>query len=111
MQQSETNVAVDKKREKRTRSLVLFDRLRKESQKEKNSIWKGDRGVYVFEDTGEVAARKPIRKVYLNRSYFTGVFRSKKPNEYTGDIKGIDGKVYLVFRVSGPEELEIYERR
>lgn len=94
----------------RKKPLTLFDRLVKESQEEGKSMWKGDRGIYVFESTGEVGSRKPIRKVYLNRAYLTGLFPSRKADQYTGDIKEVDRKVYLLFKVSGADSMEIYSR-
>ena len=99
-------------RSKRThkRNLLRFDTLKKEEQRETCSVWKGEKGIYVFENTGEVAVRRPIRRVYLNRTYFTGLFRSRKPGEYLGDIKEPEGKKYLLFRVMDEEELEILER-
>jgi site-specific DNA-adenine methylase len=66
--------------------------------------------VYVFENTGETEVRRPIRKVYLNRTYFTGLFRSRKQGEYLGDIKEPEGKKYLLFRVKGESEMEILAR-
>ena len=92
------------------RKLVKFDTLKKESQRDTCSVWKGEKGVYVFENTNEVEVRRPIRRVYLNRTYFTGLFRSRKPGEYLGDIKEPEGKKYLVFRVMGEEQLEILEK-
>lgn len=92
------------------RKLVEFDRLKKESQDEKTSLWKGDRGVYVFESTGIVEAKKPIRRVYLNRTYMTGLFRSRKPEEFLGDMKEPEGKKYLVFRVVDHDSMVIFSK-
>jgi len=92
------------------RKLVKFDTLKKSEQRDTCSVWKGERGVYIFENTGEVEVRRPIRRVYLNRTYFTGLFRSKNKGEYLGDIKEPEGKKYLVFRVMGEEQLEILEK-
>lgn len=95
---------------KAKRELVEFDRLKKESQDEKTSLWKGDRGTYIFESTGMVEAKKPIRRVYLNRTYMTGLFRSRKPEEFLGDLKEPEGKKYLLFRLLGTDKLIIYQR-
>jgi len=74
-------------------------------------VWKGGKGTYVFENTEEVGVKRPVRRGYLNRTYLTGLFRSRKPNEYLGDLKAVEGKIYLLFRVAGDEELEIFEKR
>jgi len=92
------------------RKLLRFDTLKKEEQRETCSVWKGEKGIYVFENTGEVEVKRPIRKVYLNRTYLTGLFRSRKPGEYLGDIKEPEGKKYLLFRVMSEEQLDILER-
>lgn len=97
--------------QKRVKSrLVEFDKLKKESQDEKTSLWKGEKGVYVFESTGMLEAKKPIRKVYLNRAYMTGLFKSRKPEEYLGDLKTPEGKQYLLFRVLDRETMVIYSK-
>jgi len=101
---------VEGKRVRQRGKLVRYDSLRKEEQRETCSVWKGDRGIYVFENTGEVQVKKPIRKVYLNRTYFTGLFRGRKAGEFLGDIKEPEGKKYLVFRVVDEEQVEIYQR-
>lgn len=102
----------DKKRNRRSkgRKRELFDKLQKQEQRETCSVWKGDKGVYVFENTGVIEARKPLRRVYLNRTYLTGLFKSKHPNEYLGDIKELDSRVYLIFKTVGNEALEIYKK-
>lgn len=92
------------------RKLVEFDRLKKETQDDKTSLWRGGRGIYVFEATGLLEAKKPIRRVYLNRSYMTGLFRSRRPEEYLGDLKEPEGKKYLVFKVLDPQNMVIFER-
>lgn len=90
--------------------LELFDRLTMTEKKETHSLWRGDRGTYVFEPTGEIGVKKPVRKVYLNRTYLTGLFKSKTVGEYSGDIKEPEGKRYLLFRVVGRQNMEVYVR-
>lgn len=92
------------------RRLIPFDRLEKKSEGEGTSIWEGGRGTYVFQDTGLIAERKPIRRVYLERAYLTGLFRSRRVGEYTGDLKGPEGKTYLLFRVVSPQVVEVFQR-
>lgn len=100
----------DKKRVEGKRRLVQYDRLHKESQTEKVSLWQGEHGTYCFEPTGVVEAKKPIRKVYLNRTYLTGLFRSRKPQEFLGDLKEPEGKKYLLFRLVDSENMVIYQK-
>ena len=103
-------VEVRRGKGRQNRKLVRYDSLTKQEQRQDCSIWKGERGVYVFENTGEVEVKRPIRKVYLNRTYFTGLFRGRKQGEYLGDIKEPEGKKYLLFRVKGESEMEILAR-
>lgn len=95
---------------KPVRRLIPFDRLEKKSEGEGTSVWEGKKGTYVFQDTGLIAERKPIRKVYLERAYLTGLFRSRKVGEYTGDLKGPEGKTYLLFRVVSPQVVEVFQK-
>jgi site-specific DNA-adenine methylase len=103
-------VEVKRDKGKLKRKLVRYDSLTKQEQRQDCSIWKGERGVYVFENTGEIEVKRPICRIYLNRTYFTGLFRSKKRGEYLGDIKEPEGKKYLLFRVKGESEMEILAR-
>lgn len=97
-------------REKQKKRLVEFDRLTKEKQDEKTSHWRGSKGLYVFENTGELEPRKPIRRVYKDRAYMTGLFRSRKPEEFLGDLKGPEGKQYLLFRLLDRDNIVIFLR-
>lgn len=90
--------------------LVPYDRLSCIHRDDKTSHWQGERGTYVFESSGVVEARKPIQRVYLNRKYFTGLFTSRREGEYSGDIKDLDGKHYLVFKVVSRDMVDIFER-
>lgn len=90
--------------------LTLWDRLKLQEKKPDHTLWQGDRGVYVFEATGTLEPKKPIRRVYLNRTYLTGLFKSRVVGEWTGDLKEPDKKLYLVFRSTGPGSVEIFSR-
>jgi len=109
MEQSKVEQSKIRKRG-RGRKRELFDRLKKQEQRANCSVWKGSKGVYVFENTGVLEARKPIRKVYLNRAYLTGLFKSKQANEYLGDLRELDNRIYLIFKLVGNEALEIYKK-
>jgi hypothetical protein len=90
--------------------LVEFDRLKKESQDEKTSRWKGDKGVYVFESLETMGVNKPVKKVYLNRQFMSGLFKTKKVGEYSADLKEPDRRRYLLFRLRGSAEMEVWEK-
>lgn len=89
---------------------VPFDRITKKMQDEKVSLWEGEKGTYVFEGVPVPGAGKPIKKVYLNRQYLSGLFKTKKPMEFSADVKEPDRRRYLVFRVTGSDTMEIFER-
>lgn len=91
-------------------ALLHYDTLRKQEQREDHSVWKGERGIYVFENTNNTEPKKPIRRVYLNRTYFSGLFRTKRVGEFSGDLKEPEGKKYLVFRLKGSDEVEILSK-
>lgn len=90
--------------------LVHFDTLTKEEQKEDHTLWKGEKGTYVFENTGEIGVGKPVRKVYLNRTYMTGLFQTRRSSEYSGDLKTPDGRVYLVFKILAEGKVEVFRK-
>jgi len=91
--------------------LVLFDRLRLHTQEEGLTIWKGEKGTYAFRNIKPQDSLKPnypIRRVFLNRKYLTGLFRGKEG--YTGDILEEKGKRKLLFKPLSKQDLHIYER-
>ena len=90
--------------------LVAYDRLSCKQRDEKASIWEGAKGTYVLESTGVVQAGKPVQRVYLNRKYLSGLFTGKKPGEYSGDVKDLSGKHYLLFRLVDRDTIEVLER-
>lgn len=95
---------------KKKKKLVLYDSLTKESKEKDITIWTGEKGKYIFKSFGEIKAKKPISQVYLNRSYLTGIFKSKISGQYTGDIKEIDKKRYLLFKVVNDKKIDIFEK-
>jgi hypothetical protein len=100
---------VAKKRSRRSR--VLYDRLKKVEDRQDCTLWSGDKGLYVFERIDQVGQGRPVRRVYLNRQYFTGLFKTRDSKEYSGDIKSIDDKRYLVFKLVDKDQIDIFERR
>lgn len=90
--------------------LEPYDTLRLQKREDTTSVYEGEKGVYVFERAAEFAVGKPVMRVYLNRQYLTGLFKAKGGEDYSGDIKGIDGKQYLLFRREG-EAVRVYLRK
>jgi hypothetical protein len=95
---------------RQTVRLVPYDRLTLEQREEGLSMWKGEKGIYVIERTGEVKPGRPVSRVYLNRKYLSGLFPGKRLGEYSADLKEVDGKKYLTFRPVGDALIEVYER-
>ena len=101
-------VKVKRKQKKRR---VFFDKLKKTEEREECTLWSGERGTYVFERVPEYGERKPVRRVYLNRKYLSGLFTTKEKSEYSGDMKGADSRIYLIFKVVSPEIIEIFQKQ
>ena len=97
-----------KKRVKR--KLILFDSITRKSKNEKVSVWSGELGIYLFSSAKKIGAHSPVSQVFLNRKYLTGVFRTKDSLIFSGDIKEIDRKRYLLFKVTGQDKIEIFEK-
>jgi hypothetical protein len=95
---------------KQPSKLVPFDVLKKTSQDEKTSLWQGSKGTYVFESVPTISAGQPIKWVYLNRQYLSGLFKTKKPSDFSADVKEPDRRRYLIFRVVGADAMEVLER-
>jgi len=90
--------------------LLLFDKLIKESKENDKTFWKGEKGKYLFVSTGVFEKNRPITKIFLNRTYLTGLFRTKNKDIFSGDIKEIDKKTYLMFKVVSSDNIEIYKK-
>jgi len=99
------------KKKKVKKRRVLYDRLSKVAEKESSTVWSGEKGTYIFEAVKEYGSNKPVRRVYLNRKYMTGLFGTKDKTEYSGDLKQVDSRVYLVFKLCSPEIIEVFEKR
>jgi len=102
---------VGKSKRKEEKKLVLFDRLKRQKVEDNFTIWQGSKGTYLFravEASGEPQKRRPLREVYLNRQYLTGLFKAEIG--YSGDIKEPDRKRYLIFKPLSKFDMDIYER-
>lgn len=92
------------------KKLVPFDDLKLLNKTEEGSGWQGGKGYYYFKPVEKIGAKQPIRQVYLNRRYLTGLFDTKKKGIYFGDMKLPEGKKYLQFQVVGDAEIRIFEK-
>jgi len=92
------------------KELILFDSISRKSKGEKVSFWIGNQGDYLFKSSEKLGTMSPVSQVYLNRKYFTGIFRTKNKDIYSGDIKEIDKKRYLLFKVIDKDKINIYEK-
>jgi hypothetical protein len=101
---------MEKKKKKAKRRKVLFDSLSKVEEREECTLWSGERGTYVFEAVKDYGQKKPLRRVYLNRKYLTGLFGTKDKTEFSGDLKQAESRVYLVFKLVNSERIEVYEK-
>jgi hypothetical protein len=95
------------------KKLKLVDTLIRKAKKENSSIWQGKSGsTYVFKhlEQSDEKKRMPIVQVYKDRQYYTGLFRTKEPTEFSGDVKYPDGKKYLIFQVAGKEKMQVFQK-
>jgi hypothetical protein len=92
----------------------LFDSLELKAKYENGwSKWQGKNGLYVFKHLPETEkAEAPVAQVYKDRKYFSGVFRTKKPLEFSGDIKDKEtGKrTFLLFNFEGKNRMKIFSK-
>lgn len=98
---------------KTKRKLELYDTLRLESKEETFSKWQGEKGLYVFKQGESKGSRSPVRQVYLNREYFTGLFKTKKAEEFSGDLKDSfdNSRKYLSFIIESGDTIKIYVKK
>ncbi len=98
-------------KKKKKNELILFDSLQMKTKENGLSIWSGEKNKkYVFKRNHQAGKNKPITLVFIGQKYLTGLFRTKDNNIYSGDIKEIDGKRYLMFKITGENEIKIYEK-
>jgi hypothetical protein len=90
--------------------LKIFDILAKEKKWPDWSKWIGqDNDVYIFKHSNDPDTKKPIAWVYRNRKYLTGLFLTKKPGQYSGDLKTNNKRIFLLFKVISGDKINIYE--
>ena len=64
--------------------------------------------MYVFETLEMSSERSPIARVFLNRKYFTGIFKTKIKRIWSGDIVVAGIRIYIDFVFEKSGELKIY---
>lgn len=92
----------------------ILDRLTKIEKKENFSKWQGEKGLYVFrhlelsDAIKKTGKKAPVAQVYKDRKYLSGVFRTSKPLEFSGDILDESGKKHFIrFVFLSADKMEI----
>jgi len=94
---------------------MLFDSLTLKARHEEGwSKWTGrDGSLFVFQHLPAGERRGTmVGRVYCNRRYFSGLFRTSSPSEFSGDMRdpGTGERVFLRFDFSQPERVTILRR-
>lgn len=88
---------------------MTFDRLKRIEKQKNFSKWQGEKGLYIFrhlEPQGK--GKKPVAQVYADRKYLSGVFKTRKPLEFSGDMMDSNGKrTFIKFILKGEREMII----
>lgn len=94
--------------------LALYDSLTlKAKYNDGWSKWQSKSGsLYVFKHLPASDKQKaPVAQVYKDRKYFSGVFRTKEPREFSGDMldKNTGERVFLLFSFDS-DKVRIFKR-
>ena len=91
---------------------VLYDELSLIKKYDDMSKWQGKEALYLFKHLPENEdAKKPLAQCYKDRHYFSGIFRTKEPAEFSGDIKDDIGKrTFLIFNFLSKDKMKIFKR-
>lgn len=94
--------------------LALYDSLTlKAKYNDGWSKWQSKSGsLYVFKHLPASDKQKaPVAQVYKDRKYFSGVFRTKEPQEFSGDMldKSTGERVFLLFSFDS-DKVRIFKR-
>ncbi len=92
----------------------LYDVLTLKAKYEQGwSKWTGGGGsLYVFKHLPESdKPHAPVAQVYKDRRYLSGVFRTAKPLEFSGDIKdeNTDRRTFIIFNFEGRDRIKIFK--
>jgi len=76
------------------------------------TVWQGERGVYIIRHVEKrEKPHAPVAHVMLNSRYLSGLFRTKRKDVFSADIKTGAGKMYLLFLVHDQEgNIEIVQK-
>lgn len=101
--------------EKKQAKFALYDSLTLKAKYEDGwSKWQSRSGaLYVFKHLQPSEKKSaPVAQVYKNRKYFSGVFRTEKPKEFSGDILDRDSKrrVFVLFNFEEDNKVKIFQR-
>jgi len=99
--------------EKKQAKFALYDSLTLQAKYEDGwSKWQSRSGaLYVFKHLQPSEKKKaPVAQVYKDRKYFSGVFRTKEPLEFSGDIKTNSKRIFLLFSFEGKSKVKIFQR-
>lgn len=101
--------------EKKQAKFALYDSLTLQAKYEDGwSKWQSRSGaLYVFKHLQPSDKKSaPVAQVYKDRKYFSGVFRTKKPREYSGDIldKASKRRVFIIFNFEEADKVKIFQR-
>jgi len=93
------------------RKLELFDDLTLIKKYDTMSKWQGSESLYLFKHLPDSDKLKmPVAQCYKDRHYFTGIFRTKNPLKFSGDLgKGKDRKQLLLFVFESKDKLKIFK--
>lgn len=94
---------------------ALYDTLTlKAKYAEGWSKWLSKSGaLYVFKHLPESdKPHSPVAQCYKDRQYLSGVFRTKKPLEFSGDIKDRETRrrTFLLFNFESKDRIKIFKR-
>lgn len=101
--------------EKKQAKFALYDSLTLQAKYEDGwSKWQSRSGaLYVFKHLKPSDKKSaPVAQVYKDRKYFSGVFRTEKPKEYSGDIldKATKKRVFVIFNFEEADKVKIFQR-
>jgi len=100
---------------KKKAKFALYDVLTLKAKYEDGwSKWQSRTGaLYVFKHLQPSDKKNaPVAQVYKDRKYFSGVFRTAKPSEYSGDIldKATKRRVFILFAFEQADSVKIFKR-
>jgi len=92
---------------------ALYDVLTLKARYEEGwSKWQSKSGaLYVFKHLPVAEkAHSPIAQCYKDRRYFSGVFKTKNPLEFSGDIKDGKKRTFLLFNFEDKDKVKILKQ-